>query len=72
MGRLHTNDKIKNANVINMTKCKNNSCEYSPTINRQLTHKRKLAEIRYAQLWAEIELPKLLKTKPHGERLNTA
>jgi hypothetical protein len=45
--------------------CKNKQCEYQPpTPQRQPTQKRSAKQIRYAQLWAEIELPKLLGHKP--------
>jgi hypothetical protein len=42
--------------------CTNGKCEYKPTLNRTTVKKSKTA-IKYAQLWAEIELPKLLKTE---------
>jgi hypothetical protein len=40
--------------------CNNNQCEYTPSLNRQ-TLLRTEEEIRYGQLWAKIEMPKLLK-----------
>ena len=40
--------------------CKNGKCEYTPTLKQQPTD-RTPEEIRYGQLWAEIELPKLLR-----------
>jgi len=49
--------------------CTDNKCEYQPPApQRQPTRKRTAQEIRYAQLWAEIELPKLLGHKPESEK----
>jgi hypothetical protein len=45
----------------NTMTCTNNQCEYKPTLKRDITTQRTPDEIRYGQLWAEIELPKLLK-----------
>jgi hypothetical protein len=52
--------------------CKNGACDYENTLDRTLTTKRTKQEIRYAQLWAEIELPKLLhqNTKPKPEQVS--
>jgi hypothetical protein len=46
--------------VIYMT-CENEKCEYRPTLNRKVDLARD--QVRYAQLWAEIELPKQLGEK---------
>jgi len=43
--------------------CKKGECEYKPTLNRYLTEPLTAEELRYARLWAEIELPKLLRGK---------
>jgi hypothetical protein len=40
--------------------CKNEKCEYKPTFKPQPIT-RSPEEIRYGLLWAEIELPKLLR-----------
>gem|GEM_PF-1798402 len=40
--------------------CKDNTCEYKPTLTRLATH-RTPEEIQYGKLWAQIELPKQLK-----------
>jgi hypothetical protein len=40
--------------------CTQNNCEYNPTLNRP-TMKRTPEEERYGRLYAEIELPELLK-----------
>jgi len=39
--------------------CTDGKCEYKPTLNR--TVRKTKEETRYAQLWAEIELPKQLE-----------
>jgi hypothetical protein len=41
------------------TQCKNNACEYQPTIDRKAQTGRKAR--RYAQLWEEIQLSNRLK-----------
>ena len=38
-------------------------CEYKPTLKRNLEHPPTKEEIKYAQLWEEIELPELLKER---------
>lgn len=43
--------------------CKNGKCEYKPPLNRRLENPPTPEEIRYAQLWEEIELPKLLRQR---------
>lgn len=43
--------------------CKKGECEYKSTLHRYLTNPPTPDEIRYARLWAEIELPKLLRGK---------
>jgi hypothetical protein len=40
--------------------CKNNQCDYVSVLERTLTCHRTPKELRYAQLWTEIELPKAL------------
>jgi hypothetical protein len=40
--------------------CKNGKCEYVPTLKQEHLN-RTSEEIRYGELWGEIELPKLLK-----------
>jgi len=42
--------------------CKNGSCEYQNGMKRDV--KVTKDEKRYAQLWSEIELPKLLRSLP--------
>jgi hypothetical protein len=42
-----------------METCKNGTCEYNPTLNRQRVNRTSQQE-RYGTLWAEIELPKQL------------
>jgi len=44
-----------------MANCENGKCEYNNEMNRVARNKRTKDEIRYAQLWAEIELPNLLR-----------
>jgi hypothetical protein len=39
--------------------CTNQECEYKPTLQTEAL-KRTHDEIRYGELWAEIELPRLL------------
>ena len=58
--RFPRNDVKSMVNNMN-NKCKNGTCDYENTLDRTLTYKRKEAEIRYTQLWAEIELPQLLR-----------
>jgi hypothetical protein len=41
--------------------CKNGKCEYAPTLKQQPIVARTPEEVKYGTLWAEIELPKLLK-----------
>jgi len=61
---------LRKRRVVQTMTCTNNKCEYSPLApQRQLTRKRSAKQIRYAQLWAEIELPKLLGHKPEREPL---
>jgi len=47
--------------------CDQEKCEYQPTYDRRLTRQRTADEIRYAELWREIELPKLLEEKKRLE-----
>jgi hypothetical protein len=42
--------------------CKD-KCEYNNTSQRKPTTKRNILDIRYAQLWSDVVLPKLLKGK---------
>jgi hypothetical protein len=44
----------------NSMTCKNKSCEYDTKLLRTPTIKLDRAHVRYAELWSEIELPKLL------------
>jgi hypothetical protein len=44
-----------------MTDCKKGKCEYEPTLDRKLVIERTPEEIEYGRLWAETELPKLLR-----------
>ena len=63
-----TKKRTKHQKGENQMTCKNRQCEYQPPApQRQLTQKRSNKEIRYARLWAEIELPKLLGHKPQSE-----
>ncbi|MGD0979578.1 MAG: hypothetical protein ABR962_10635 [Candidatus Bathyarchaeia archaeon] len=39
--------------------CQNEKCEHIPTLRREIVN-RSPEEVLYGQLWAEIELPKLL------------
>jgi len=43
-----------------METCKNGNCEFNPTLNREQV-KRTPEQEQYGKLWAEIELPELLK-----------
>jgi len=44
--------------------CTSNACEYKPALSRNAN--RTKDELRYAELWREIELPKLLKRPSHA------
>lgn len=44
--------------------CENGKCEYRPTLNRVARNRRTQDEIRLAQLWKEVELPKDLGLTP--------
>jgi len=40
--------------------CKNRECEFDSKLRRSLRAKLSRDELRYGQLWSEVELPKLL------------
>jgi hypothetical protein len=48
--------------------CTNATCENETKVRRQLTLSRTPEEIEYGKLWAEIELPKLLKEMKNNEQ----
>lgn len=41
--------------------CRNGGCEFDRKLQQTLTLKLSRDHVRYAQLWSEVELPKLLK-----------
>jgi hypothetical protein len=42
--------------------CENGKCEFNPTLIERKAI-RSIDDIRYGELWAEVELPRLLKEK---------
>jgi len=50
-------------------RCENGSCEVVPNVdNRELVRERSSDEVHYGRLWAEVELPKLLRDEKSVER----
>lgn len=51
------------------SRCENGNCEVVPNVdNRELVRERSSDEVHYGRLWAEVELPKLLRDEKPVQR----
>ena len=63
---IHLNneiDHVKENIEMSEQESRTNACEYRPTQTRRLAYHLTKDQIRYTQLWVELESPKLLKEK---------